>query len=282
MREGWPSGTALRVAMRRAAHQVLDAPRVFVDPLALTILGLEEAAHASVAWKESETQASRSLRAFIVVRGIYAENELAQAIERGVGQYVVLGAGLDTFAYRNPYANLQVFEVDHPATLAWNRHRLQEVGIVIPSSLTFAPVDFEKEALVDGLRSVGFNAERASFFSWLGVTSYLTRETVLSTLSAVIAMSRGNGIVFDFAVPRATQKPLSQMAFDALAARVAAAGEPFQGFFEPAELAEQLGRAGCGHVEDLDGEMINSRYFKDRTDGLRVGGGLAHLASARA
>jgi methyltransferase (TIGR00027 family) len=199
MLEGNFSRTAQRVAIRRAAHQLLDQPRVLDDPLALRIIGAEAAAALRTNPKEHHAFA-RAFRAFMAARSRYAEDELARAVASGVRQYVVLGAGLDTFAYRNPHDGLRVFEVDHPATQAWKRERLQAAGIAVPSSLTFVPIDFERQTLADGLERAGFDHRIAAFFSWLGVTPYLTREACMSTLSLIAKMPASSGVVFDFAI----------------------------------------------------------------------------------
>jgi len=219
----------------------------------------------------------------MAVRSRYAEDRLAAAVAQGVRQYVVLGVGLDTFAYRNPYLGigLRVFEVDHPATQAWKRELLGAAGIAIPPELAFAPVDCERQTLRDGLQSVGFNVGEAAFFSWLGVTPYLTRAAFLATLDFVLSMPALSGVVFDYAVARSSLNSLEQLALDALSRRVAAAGEPFRLFFDPLDLAHELEGKGFQSVEDLAPGEINSRYFSGRTDGLRVGGGFAHLLSAR-
>src|ERR1700733_14197321 len=175
MQEGKFSKTAHRVAIRRAAHQLLDQPKVLDDPLALRIIGTEAAEDLRSNPKEHHAF-SRAFRAFMAARSRYAEDELAHAVSHGVTQYVVLGAGLDTFAYRNPHAGLRVFEVDHPDTQAWKRERLLAANIEIPSSLTFVPIDFEQQTLDGGLTNTGFDANAPAFFSWLGVTPYLTRE----------------------------------------------------------------------------------------------------------
>jgi methyltransferase (TIGR00027 family) len=266
--------------MRRAAHQFLDDPRVLDDPLALTIIGRGAADALSAGSKPAEALGAVYLRAFVAARSRFAEDELARAVERGAKQYVILGAGLDTFAYRNPHVDLRVFEVDHPSTQGWKRQRLETEGIVIPPSVTFAPVDFESQTLADGLRLAGFQADAPTFFSWLGVTPYLKPETVLVTLRLIITMCRENGIVFDYALPRFSLGKLSRLAFDILANRVAAAGEPFQGFFEPTRLANDLRAMGYRHVQDLNADQINALYFTNRSDGLRVGGGLGHLMLA--
>jgi len=168
-----------------------------------------------------------------VARSRFAEDHLAQAVTRGVRQYVVLGAGLDTFAYRNPFSHMQVFEVDFPATQEWKRERLEAASIAIPTTLTFAPVDFEKDTLADGLLSAGFKASEPAFFSWLGVTPYLAEETVLATLRWIASSCSQNGVAFDYAVPRASLNFLNRMVFDALAVRVAGAGSRSLDFLIP-------------------------------------------------
>jgi len=274
--ESVPSFTAQRVAMRRAAHQLFDDPRVFEDPLAMAILGEEPAAKV-----KSETGGSRHIRAFMAARSRYAEDELTAAVAHGATQYVVLGAGLDTYAYRNVHSRLRVFEVDHPATQAWKRKQLDDAGIPVPSSLTFVPTDFEEQSLRSALEDSGFQAGEISFFSWLGVTPYLTPEAALATLAFIGSLPTGSGVVFDYAVERSSLDPVEQMAMDALASRVARAGEPFRLFLDPRALNRMLKNAGFHEVEDLGPADIDERYFAGRTDGLRVSVGLAHLVNAR-
>lgn len=280
MKEDVPSHTAQRVAMRRAAHQFLDHPRVFDDPLALSIIGTEAA--TMLQSEPDKFEASRHLRAFLAVRSRHAEDELTEAIARGATQYVVLGAGLDTYACRTARPQtLRVFEVDHPATQAWKRSRLETAGISIPSTLTFVPVDFERERLPDALHTAGFDPAQITFFSWLGVTPYLTAEAAISTLTFIASMPPDSAVVFDYAVTRSSLEPQEQLALDVLASRVAKAGEPFQLFLEPDALAGMLKAAGFHHLEDLGPREINQRYFSDRSDGLRIASGLAHLMHAR-
>jgi methyltransferase (TIGR00027 family) len=263
--------------MRRASHQLLDKPTVFDDPLAVAIVDGE-----SERPSDAQQAFSRSLRAFIAVRSRYAEDQLAAAAERGVRQYVVLGAGLDTFAYRNPYqsAGLHVFEVDHPATQEWKRAQLHNAGIAIPVEMTFAAVDFERQSLGDGLLTAGFEKQQPAFFSWLGVTPYLSRSAFDATIQFIASMPSGSGVVFDFAVERSLLSPVQQLALDALAARVARAGEPFRLFFDPAALTSELVRMGFENIADLNGDQINARYFSGRSDGLAVTGG-GHLMSCQ-
>jgi methyltransferase (TIGR00027 family) len=279
MQQGTFSKTAQRVAIRRAAHQLLDEPRVLDDPLALRIIGLDAERALRSDPKEHHAY-SRAFRAFMAARSRYAEDELARAFDQGVTQYVVLGAGLDTFAYRNPHAGLQVFEVDHPATQAWKREQLQNVGIAIPPSLTFVPIDFEQQTLAAGIAQSGFNSNSAAFFSWLGVTPYLTREAFEATVTFIAKMPSGGGVVFDFAVDPVLLNPGQRQALDALAKRVARYGEPFQLFFDPEKLQDELKNFGFHRTELLQRKELNARYFKDRTDGLLVRGSIGHLMGA--
>ncbi len=276
--EGRPSLTAQRVARRRAEHQLWDDPVIFADPVALPILGLDAAAVGAA--PAGEHPAARALRAFLVARSQFAEEALAAAIERGVRQYVILGAGLDTFAYRNPHAGvaLRIFEVDHPATQVWKRQRVAQAGMCEPPLLTFVPVDFIHQDLALELVATGFDRAQPAFFSWLGVSMYLSPDLVLETLRALIALHPGNAVAFDYAVRPAPEDP-HRPGFDALAARVAQAGEPFRSFFEPAVLVTALRSIGYRAIEDLDSAQINARYFSARSDGLRVRGS-AHLMCA--
>jgi methyltransferase (TIGR00027 family) len=277
-----PSRTAFRVALRRAVHQIIDRPTVLDDPLAIKILGPRGPAELDSEIAKSTSSFSRSLRAFVAVRSRYAEDELAKAVARGAKQYVVLGAGLDTFSYRNVFADagLRVFEVDHPATQVWKRHILEEASIKVPSESTFVAVDFERQQLPDALASAGFHPDESAFFSWLGVTPYLTDAAFKNTLAFIAAIQPQTGVVFDYAVARSSLNLLERLALDRLSSRVAAAGEPFHLFFEPIDLSERLSQFGFRRIEDLGAEQINARYFPQRADGLRVKGGLGRLVSA--
>jgi methyltransferase (TIGR00027 family) len=252
---------------------------VLDDPLALRIIG-SEAEEALRSDPKEDHAFSRAFRAFMAARSRYAEDELARAFAHGVTQYVVLGAGLDTFAYRNPHGGLRVFEVDHPATQAWKREQLQAADIAIPPSLTFVPIDFEQQTLADGLGHSGFNASATAFFSWLGVTPYLTREACMTTLSSIAKLRTGSGVVFDFAVDPVLLNAGQREALGALSKRVAGYGEPLQLFFDPAKLQDELKAMGFDRTQFLQGKEINERYFKERSDGLLVRGSLGHLMGA--
>jgi methyltransferase (TIGR00027 family) len=193
MLEREPSRTAFAAAAYRAVHQVSEGAFFFKDPYAVPILGVDpEALKADPAAGDDR----RGIRFFVVARSVIAEGALKRGVEeRGVGQLVVLGAGLDTFAYRNPFGDrLRVFEVDHPATQAWKRNRLAEAGIAIPDSLTYAPVDFEREDLTAQLAAAGLQADVRTVFTWLGVVPYLTRDAIAATLAQIAAHpGRGRG-----------------------------------------------------------------------------------------
>jgi methyltransferase (TIGR00027 family) len=265
--------------MRRAAHQLYDAPPLVLDdPLAVPILGADYAEEVRRTETKLHKPFSLSLRAFLVARSRYAEDNLALAIAQGITQYVLLGAGLDTFAYRNPQPNLHVFEVDHPATQQWKRDLLHRNDIPIPPSLTYAPIDFEHQALPQQLLATGFDPTAKTLFAWLGVVPYLTQAAFRSTLSFIASQPPGSGLILDYSQPREVLPFLEQLAHDSLASRVALAGEPFQIFFTPAQIAAEL--AAFHTVEDLGSREINERYFSDRTDQLKILSTAGRLLSA--
>ncbi len=273
LQAGRPSLTALQVAVLRAAHQLLDEPIVLDDPLALRILGAEREATVREDPFQYNEPIPRSLRASLAVRSRLAEDELARAVQRGVVQYVVLGAGLDTFAYRNPHPGLTVYEIDHPATQTWKRTMLRNASIAVPDSMRFVPVDFACSTMTDGLRDAGFHADRPAFFSWLGVTMYLESDAVLSILREVAALPPGSGIVFDYQLLPSLLNPLEKMVLSQMAARVAERGEPWKSAFDPAQLADALRGIGFTTLDDLGPDQLNQRYLAKRKDGLRKGGG---------
>jgi methyltransferase (TIGR00027 family) len=260
--------------LSRAAHQLLERPLVFDDPIALRILGAEIVTQIALDRERYQAPAACALRAFLVARSRYAEDELERAFKQGTSQYVVLGAGLDTFAYRNPHpARLRVFEVDHPATQAWKRARLQEQRIGLPPSLAFVAVDFERDSLADRLRAAGFHDTAPAFISWLGVSMYLTRDAVMQTLHWVAAScARGSEIVFDYSVPDDALDEGERLSRARLGARVAGAGEPFISRFDPVALTRDLDAMGFGALSDFGAMEANARYFAGRTDGFSVRG----------
>jgi methyltransferase (TIGR00027 family) len=279
MQDARPSRTALRVALRRAAHQLYDAkPLVLDDPIAVPILGDSYAEELCLTPTRPDRPFSVALRAFLVARSRYAEDNLVGAVSQGVTQYVLLGAGLDTFAHRNPYADLRVFEVDHPATQQWKRGLLESSRLPSPANLTYVPIDFECHSLPERLYSAGFDSRNATLFAWLGVVPYLTFEAFRSTIDFIAAQPHGSGVVFDYSQPRTALPFLEKLAHDSLASRVQLAGEPFQLFFTPSEIAAEL--TAFHNLEDLGSSEINARYFTGRTDNLKVLGSAGRLLSA--
>jgi len=268
METGRPSRTAFRVAQRRAIHQVVDHPPVLNDPIAVPLLGPEFVFDAE---KES-TRFARAFRAFMVARSRLAEDQLTAAAAQGLTQYVVLGAGLDTFAYRNPMDQIRVFEVDFPATQQWKRSLLAAASIPIPANLTFVPVDFEHMTLAEGLAFAGFDSAQPAFFGWLGVVPYLSLPAFRSTLETIGRLPTGSGVCFDFTQPPESLEPEYLPVFRVLAARVAAAGEPFRLFFTPQQLEQEFRAAGFTRIEIRTPGELNDVYFKGRADGLAMSG----------
>ena len=298
MEEGRPSATAMTAARQRAAHMLWDdAPKMFEDPLALGLSGVEsesalqatlramQAAHARRSTPEVAEMNYRCARASMVVRQRYAEDALDEAVKRGLGQYVILGAGLDSFAYRrlDLTAVLRVFEVDHPATQQWKRARLRDLHVTLPKNLTFIPLDFEQHTLADGLRAGGHRPDLPTFFSWLGVTHYLTEEAVFKTLRYVASLAAGSEIVFQYFTSEALCNDEDRPIVTLWKARMSAQGEPAEpvlSLFEPTILATRVLELGFTPVWDVGPGEADARYCAGRTDGLRLYPHM-HLMKAR-
>jgi len=271
MQPGQPSRTALSAAAHRAAHQILEEGRIFADPLALRILGQDE---ESLLREAQSHPLRRVMRLFIAVRTRFAEDALAAAVERGARQLVVLGAGLDTYAYRSPFGDrLRVFEVDYPATQAWKRRQLAAAGIPVAGTVTFAAVDFERQKLAEGLAEAGFECGQQTFFTWLGVVPYLTAEAVWETLGFIAGLSGGAHVVFDYGEPPEVLEPEARQAYEAYRARVASLGEAWICHFEAEKLQATLAALGFVEVEDLGPPEIAARYFPSRAEPARDRGG---------
>ncbi|MDE1154565.1 MAG: class I SAM-dependent methyltransferase [Acidobacteriaceae bacterium] len=286
MIEAQPSQTALRVALRRAAHQIHDEqPLVFVDPLAVRILPAEQKLEVQRIPNSKRRPYSAGIRAFMVVRSRFAEDVLAASVARGVAtQYLLLGAGLDTFAYRNPHEGVRVFEVDHPATQAWKRECLEEAAIAVPESMRHVAVDFEQTteqgSLATQLLSAGFSLAQPTVVAWLGVVPYLTLEAFRATLRFLSGLPAGSELIFDYTYPRHAVPLQEQLMMDSMQARVTQAGEPFQLYFLEEELRAELSAASFALRENLDGAVLSERFFAGRSDGLGIRGKAAHLAHA--
>ncbi len=297
------SQTAEATAAMRAAHQLLDAePRVLDDPFAARMLGPELRWAVSAleppaalrrlvdttlrrrlpSWLRSRTPiGARRIRAQVVVRSRYAEDQLVAAIQNGVDQYVILAAGLDTFAWRRPElaSSLRVFELDHPETQEWKRARARALDQPWPHHLELVPIDFERQGVEDALAASSFDSARPAFFSWLGVTYYLTADAVAATLAAVAGEAAGSAIVFDYWSSSGRQGAADRALLRAIRLSVASQGEPMLSFLEPARVASLLGDCGLELVEDLGPAAADQRYLAGRDDGLMMPR-FAHLAHA--
>jgi methyltransferase (TIGR00027 family) len=221
------------------------------------------------------------MRLFIAARSRFSEDTLSTCVGRGVRQIVVLGAGLDTFALRNPQERqgVRVFEVDYPATQAWKREHLKQAGLAVPASLTFAPVDFERQSLADGLAAAGFQANRPAFFQWLGVVPYLSRDAIGVTLDFIAGVPDSE-VVFDYAEPFANYPAERRKNVMAIAAGAAARGEPWLSLFDPGEVSDMLRAKGFAGVEDLGLAELTNRFYGDLKQGIVIGPG-AHVVRAQ-
>ncbi len=273
-----PSQTAQRAAMRRAAHQLLDGPDlILADPLALSMAGVENPERYRANLMRGQNDSYRRLRAFLVARSRYMEDRLRAAMDHGVRQYVLLGAGLDTSPYRLSFPpGMHVFEVDHPGTQAWKRARVRAAGMAAPGWLRYVPADFESPGFLSALVAAGFERHRPAFVAWLGVTVYLTREAILTTLDALSGLAPQTELILDYVDSDADNgqrlSASAQAALQAMRGRMERLGEPWLSFFAPAVLAEELRQRGFVVQEDLDSTGINRRFFARREDGFHTEG----------
>lgn len=267
------SVTAEAVAIQQTLHQTLDAPpKILDDPISPRLIDpASETYKAVAAYFESVTRAVKSpFRAVFIMRSRYTEDCLAESLVRGVRQYVILGAGLDTFAYRQPaWANaLRIYEVDHPASQDWKRARLEAAKVRVPGNLAFAPIDFEVTSLREGLSAAGFDFRAPTFFSLLGVTQYLTAEAIDLIFRFVRSLPQGSEIVFEFIVPDDLMGANEAGVFAAAASMSAERGEPWLTRLRPAEFQSKLTALGFSRVTHLSPEAANERYFQGRRDDL--------------
>jgi methyltransferase (TIGR00027 family) len=272
MRHGQASRTALGAAGHRAAHQALEGGLVFADPLAVRILGRD--ADEAIALSKAQPE-RRALRLFVAMRSRLAEDWARRAIEAGVRQILVLGAGLDTFSCRlEPREGLAVFELDHPATQRDKRARLAAAGIAEPPHLAFVTHDFEHGDMTQALVAGGLDVGRRTFVLWLGVTPYLTEEAVFETLAALARFPGGAEVVFDYAnPPHEIEEASVRDHHHAIAARVAESGEPFRCYFETAALHRRARALGFVDIEDLDRAALVERILPHLPTKPRAGPG---------
>jgi methyltransferase (TIGR00027 family) len=258
------------VAVWRAVHQLLEQPLIFNDPVALTILG-DASADVIEKLDIHKDPFSTAMRVAIAVRSRFAEDEREQTFHNGVNQYVILGAGLDTYAYRSNNLNERIFEVDLPATQAMKISRVQQLGIRSSCNLNYVACDFEQNSLEKNLVAAGFDKNQKTFFSWLGVVPYLDATAIEQTLHFISTCAPGSTLVFDYMVDPITLSDIEKMAINILSAQLAASGEPLKSFFDPQMLTKKLADSGFTHIEDIDPKYLNERYLAEREDGLRVG-----------
>jgi methyltransferase (TIGR00027 family) len=272
MQHGQASVTALGAAGHRAAHQVLEHGFVFADPLALRILGQDAEGAIALAKERPER---RGLRLFIAMRSRFAEDSAAHAIEKGARQILVLGAGLDTFAYRlERTQDMRVFELDHPATQAEKRRRLTEAQIAEPAHISYVAHDFEGGSMTATLRAGGLDPDRGAFVLWLGVTPYLTEAAVFATLGELASWPGGTEVVFDYAnPPEAVDESTVRNLHREMAERVAASGEPFRCYLDSAALHGRARELGFTDIEDLDRAALVARYLPNLPTAPRPGSG---------
>ncbi len=278
MKSNEPSRTALMIARQRAAHQLLDHGSILQDQFALRILQEDE--KDVVQFATAHPLASIG-RLFTSSRSRIAEDLLSRSVERGVRQVVILGAGLDTFALRNPDRARQIYtyEVDHPATQAWKRQRLAEAQLAIPPGLVFVPVDLEKDDLAEALAGAGFQQNSPAFFTWLGVVPYLTQDAIARTL-AYVASIQNSEVVFDYMEPpEAFSDELRQLEA-ARAEHLKKINECSDARFEPAGIAAILRSHGFHGIEDISFQEIRSR-FGCAVQGLAPANASLHVIHAK-
>jgi len=290
--------TALATAFARAYHATHDEPKIFNDWRAPEWFSAEEWVffeknmagliglidpQAAYSPEEALAVAMQRMNGPITLsRSRYAEDALEEAARNGVRQYVILGAGFDSFAFRQPEwaAGMEIYEIDHPATQTMKRQRIERAGWAIPANLHLISVDFTKEELSETLVKSGFDSHSPAFFSWLGVTYYLSSDAALATLRAVAqTAAAGSELVFDYMDREEMDPQKSNAQMRVLQFVVRQTGEPFKSGFDPAALPDELAGVGLRLVEDLDPAEIEARYFSGRADAYHAA---AHVHLARA
>lgn len=283
MKNAQPSQTAIGSAIMRAAHLTLDGePKILKDHFALLLANVSGDDPIAANLELLQRPEFRQLRAYMVLRHRYVEDELACALAHRIAQYVILGAGLDTFAYRRPrhLHDIRVFEVDHPTTQSWKRARLEALGIAIPDNVRFVPVNFEQEKWSEKIEACGFDHREPTFFSCLGVSQYITRAAFEATLREMTRSgSAFRQVILDFVVPAGGVAPADRLQIAMMCARSEHRGEPWVSYYDPTELHAMLVAVGFEHVEHFSPERACERYFLSRDDGL-VLPGTYHLMNA--
>ncbi len=278
MKPDEPSRTALMIARQRAAHQLLDHVSILYDPFAMKILREDDQAVLQFAKKYPLASIGRLVTA---ARSRIAEDALSSAVERGVRQIVILGAGLDTFALRNPHGARQIliYEVDHPATQAWKRQRLTEAQIALPPWVILVPVDFERDDVGEKLVAAGFQQNSPAFFTWLGVVPYLTQDAIGRTLDYMSSIQNSE-VVFDYVEPPESFSEELRQVVKERTEQLEKIDERWASRFEPVSIAGILRSHGFCTIEDIDFQEIASR-FGHAVQGLAPGHAGVHVVHAR-
>jgi methyltransferase (TIGR00027 family) len=272
-----PSQTALTAAAARAAHLIVDQPpHIFTDRLAVALLGEQAEEFLSYHRAHGEHPVLSAARAQVSCRSRYTEDRLADAALRGITQYVILGAGLDSFAYRGERAahrgeraaQVRVFEVDHPATQEWKREQLAKAGLPVPDGTAFVPTDFEHDSLAARLRAAGFDASRPALVSWLGVTIYLTQPAIGRTLAEISTFAPGTELIVDYMLPPGLRDAAGDSYAGQVGAVAAERGEPWLTCLAPDQMSAQLAAHGFGMIEQVSQRDSISARLWDRSDNL--------------
>ncbi|HEY7990142.1 MAG TPA: class I SAM-dependent methyltransferase [Stellaceae bacterium] len=265
-----PENTAVRVALWRAMHVLIDPPpHVLADEIGLRIVAPEDG------WRDRpdmHPQGTSQFRASIVARARFIEDLVAEQVGKGVGQYVILGAGLDTFAQRRPdiASRLRVFEVDQPGPQEWKRRRLVQLGLGVPDFLRFVPVDFKAgQSWWDQLLKAGFDRAKTAILASTGVSMYLTKEVNAEMLRQIVALAPGSTLAMTFLLPRELNDAALRPGMQQAEQGARAAGTPFVSFFTPDEIVTMARDAGFKKVTHVSAADLAARYFAGRADGLR-------------
>jgi len=271
MKDGMPSGTAISSAVMRAVHQIRDAePKILTDNVSVGLV--KGSTEDEILAQDKSVDPFIALRAGLILSSRFAEDQLEIAVAAGIEQYVILGAGLETFAFRQPAwaRKIRIIEIDNPPTLEFKRERLAAKGIQIPNNVVLCPIDFEHTTLSDGLAAVTFDFSRPSFFSWLSVTQYLTESSIEETLRLILMMPSLTQTVFTFAPPDEYLDPNTLPSLQFISDMAAAVGEPWITRFRPDHWKDWLLKLGFSSVFHLTPQLANDRYFMGRTDGLQA------------
>jgi methyltransferase (TIGR00027 family) len=270
MEQSQRSRTVEIPAVMRALHQTMDDdPKILTDPVALRLIDANDERR----WLAPllDHPFAKQWRAGFALRARYAEECLAEAVQGGARQFVILGAGLDTFAYRQPLwgSSLRIFEVDQLTTQQWKHDRLKAADIAIPANLTFVPIDFERTSILEALRATDFAFDALTLCLWMGVTQYLTRDALDATFRFVLSLRPSSEVVFSFILPQEAVSGVEAEALAIAAQRAAEVGEPWLTRIRGDELAVRLRSMGFSQTIHLTPEQARERYFGNRQDGLR-------------